>query len=146
MYVFRKRYPYNRPWRSLRLWGVEAPTFSLGNRLTDCGKFVSLTGRQPFNIPPPPNEYSWHSFLFVQYLTDLILTKLKTSTESLRIKEFFIGRVLSSWYNAVYAVASQPTFRRNMSPPSSASKAGGKQSSVYHLLSCWYTALYPRRK
>jgi hypothetical protein len=30
------------------------------------------------------------------------------------------------WYNAVYSVESQPTFRRNISPPSSGSK--NKQS------------------
>jgi hypothetical protein len=30
------------------LWDVEAPTFSLDNRLTGGGKVVSLTSRPPF--------------------------------------------------------------------------------------------------
>jgi hypothetical protein len=36
------------PWRSIGLWDVEAPTFSLDNRLTDGGEVVSLTRRPPF--------------------------------------------------------------------------------------------------
>jgi hypothetical protein len=40
-----KSYPCNRPWR---LWDVEAPTFSLDNRLTDGGEVVSLTRRPTF--------------------------------------------------------------------------------------------------
>jgi hypothetical protein len=40
---------------------VEAPTFSLDNRLTDGGKVVSLTLRPTFT--PPPQEDSWYSFL-----------------------------------------------------------------------------------
>jgi hypothetical protein len=41
-------YPCNRPWRPIRLWDVEAPTFSLDNRLTDGGEVVSPTRRPPF--------------------------------------------------------------------------------------------------
>jgi hypothetical protein len=41
------------------LWDVEAPTFSLDNRLTDGGKVVSLTRRSPIT----PKEDSWYSFL-----------------------------------------------------------------------------------
>jgi hypothetical protein len=43
-------YPCNRPWRTIGLWGVEAPTFSLDNRLTDGGEFVSLTRRSLFTL------------------------------------------------------------------------------------------------
>jgi hypothetical protein len=39
--------PY-RPWRPLVLQEVEAPTFSLDNRLTDGGEAVSLTCRLVF--------------------------------------------------------------------------------------------------
>jgi hypothetical protein len=35
-----------------------APTFSLGNLLTDGCKFVSLRRRLPFTPPPPPKEDS----------------------------------------------------------------------------------------
>jgi hypothetical protein len=45
-------YPCNKPWRPIELWNVEAPTFSLDNRLTDGGKVVSLT-RRPF----PPRRF-----------------------------------------------------------------------------------------
>jgi hypothetical protein len=38
----RKSYHYNRPWRPVGLWDVEAPTFSLDSRLTDGGEVVSL--------------------------------------------------------------------------------------------------------
>jgi hypothetical protein len=38
----------NWPWRTTWLWDVETPTFSLNNRLTDCGKVVSLTRRPLF--------------------------------------------------------------------------------------------------
>jgi hypothetical protein len=41
------------------LWDVEAPTFSLDNRLTDCGEVVSLTRQPPFT----PQEDSWYSYL-----------------------------------------------------------------------------------
>jgi hypothetical protein len=41
-----KNYTCNRPWRPLGLRDVEAPKFSLDNRLTDGGEVVSLT-RQP---------------------------------------------------------------------------------------------------
>jgi hypothetical protein len=44
-------YPCNRPWRPIGLWDVEAPAFSLDNRLTDGGKVVSLTRRPPFKPP-----------------------------------------------------------------------------------------------
>jgi hypothetical protein len=37
-YVVKKSCPCNRPWRPIGLWDVEAPTFSLDNRLTDGGK------------------------------------------------------------------------------------------------------------
>jgi hypothetical protein len=49
-YWRRRSYPCNRPWKPMGLWDVEAPTFSLDNRLTDGGKFVSLTRRPP--LPP----------------------------------------------------------------------------------------------
>jgi hypothetical protein len=52
-------YPCNRTWRSIGLWDVEVQTFSLDNRLTDGGEFVSLTPRPPFTL----QEYSWYSFL-----------------------------------------------------------------------------------
>jgi hypothetical protein len=39
--------PCNRPWKPIGLWDVEAPTFSLDNRLTDGGKCVSLKRRPP---------------------------------------------------------------------------------------------------
>jgi hypothetical protein len=39
----KKNYPCNRPWEPIGLYDVEAPSFSLNKRLTDCGKFVSLT-------------------------------------------------------------------------------------------------------
>jgi hypothetical protein len=52
-------YPCNRPWRPIRLWDVEAPTFSLDNGLTDGGKVVSLTRLPPFI----PQEDSWYSFV-----------------------------------------------------------------------------------
>jgi hypothetical protein len=53
-----KSHPCNMPWRPIGLWDVEAPHF-LDTRLTDGGKFVSLTGRQPLTI----HEDSLHSFL-----------------------------------------------------------------------------------
>jgi hypothetical protein len=40
------------------LCDVEGPTFSLDNRLTDGGKVVSLTRRQPFT--PPPGRFLVH--------------------------------------------------------------------------------------
>jgi hypothetical protein len=49
-------YPCNRTWRPLGLWDVEAPTFSLDNRLTDGGEGVNLTRRPPF----APQEDSWY--------------------------------------------------------------------------------------
>jgi hypothetical protein len=55
----KENYRYNRPWTPIGLWDVEAPTFSLYNRLTDGGKVFSLTRRQPFT----PQESSWYSFL-----------------------------------------------------------------------------------
>jgi hypothetical protein len=42
------------------LTDVEAPTFSLENRLTDDGEVVSFTRQPPFT----PHEDSWYSFLF----------------------------------------------------------------------------------
>jgi hypothetical protein len=45
-----KMYPCNRSWRPIGLWDVEAPTFSLDNRLTDCDKVVYLT-RRPIDTP-----------------------------------------------------------------------------------------------
>jgi hypothetical protein len=41
------------------LWDVEAPTFSLDNRLTDGDKVASLKRRPPFT----PQEDSWYSLL-----------------------------------------------------------------------------------
>jgi hypothetical protein len=38
---------------------VEAPTFSLDNRLIEGGEVVRLTGRQPFTA----QKDSWYSFL-----------------------------------------------------------------------------------
>jgi hypothetical protein len=52
LYEVEKSYPYNRPWTPIGLWDIEAPTFSLDNRLTDGGKVVTL--------PPPPQEDSWY--------------------------------------------------------------------------------------
>jgi hypothetical protein len=51
-----KSYCCNRTWRPMVLWDVEAPTFSLENRLIDGGKVVSLTRRQLFT----PQEDSWY--------------------------------------------------------------------------------------
>jgi hypothetical protein len=45
-----KSYPCNRPWRPIGSWDVEAPTFSLDNRITDGGEVVSLM-RQPLFTP-----------------------------------------------------------------------------------------------
>jgi hypothetical protein len=45
-------YPCNSPWRPVRLWDVEAPTFSLDSRLTDSGKVVSLRHRAVALYPP----------------------------------------------------------------------------------------------
>jgi hypothetical protein len=53
-------YLCNRPWRPVGLWDVEAPTFSLDNRLIDGGEFVSLT-RWPAALYP--QEDSWDSSL-----------------------------------------------------------------------------------
>jgi hypothetical protein len=47
-------YPCNRPWRSIGLRNVEAPTFSLGNRLTDGVEVVSFTPRPPFTLRKIP--------------------------------------------------------------------------------------------
>jgi hypothetical protein len=51
-------YPYNRPWRPVGVWDVEAPTFSLESRL------IWWSGCQPY-APAAlyPQEYSWYSFL-----------------------------------------------------------------------------------
>jgi hypothetical protein len=45
--------------RVVRLWDIEAPTFSLDSQLTDGGKVVSLTRR----LPCTPQDDSWYSFL-----------------------------------------------------------------------------------
>jgi hypothetical protein len=50
---------YNRPWRPIGLWDVEAPTFSLDNRFADGDEDVNLTRWPPFT----PHEDSWYSFL-----------------------------------------------------------------------------------
>jgi hypothetical protein len=42
-----KAIPVTVPWRSIGLWDVEVPTFSLDNWLTDGGKVVSLTRLPP---------------------------------------------------------------------------------------------------
>jgi hypothetical protein len=57
--VKRWSYSCNRPRRSIGLWDVEAPTFSLDNRLTDGGEVVSFTRWQPF----ARQEDSWYSLL-----------------------------------------------------------------------------------
>jgi hypothetical protein len=57
--IKRQSYRCNMPWRPIGLWDVEAPTFSLDNRLTDGGEVVSLTRRPPLY----PQEDSWYSFL-----------------------------------------------------------------------------------
>jgi hypothetical protein len=54
----RYSYPCNTPWRSIGLWDVEVPIFSLESRLRDGGKFVSLMQRPHIT----PQEESWHSF------------------------------------------------------------------------------------
>jgi hypothetical protein len=51
--------PVNRPWRPVGLWDVEVPTFSLDDRLSDGGKFVSLTRRPPLTL----QDDSRYSFL-----------------------------------------------------------------------------------
>jgi hypothetical protein len=38
----RWSYPCNRPWRPVRLWDVETPTFCLDDRFTDGGKVACL--------------------------------------------------------------------------------------------------------
>jgi hypothetical protein len=53
----KKSYTRNRPWRPIRLWDVEAPTFSLDSRLTDGGKVVSLMRRPPFNPRKIPGTH-----------------------------------------------------------------------------------------
>jgi hypothetical protein len=55
----KKSYPCNRPWRPIGLWDVEAPTFSLDNRLTHGDEVISLTRLPPFTR----QEDSWYSFL-----------------------------------------------------------------------------------
>jgi hypothetical protein len=57
--AYIKKLSYNRPWRPIGLWDVEAPTFSLGNRLRDGDEFLSLTRRPPFS----PQEDFWYTFL-----------------------------------------------------------------------------------
>jgi hypothetical protein len=42
---YASRYTCSRQWRTIGLWDVKAPTFSLDNRLTDGGEVVSLTLR-----------------------------------------------------------------------------------------------------
>jgi hypothetical protein len=57
--VKKYSFPWNRTWRPIVFWDVEAPTFCLDSRVTDGGKVVSLTSRKPFT----PKEDSWYSFL-----------------------------------------------------------------------------------
>jgi hypothetical protein len=47
----------------------------------------------------------------------------------------YIEQYCLLWYNAVYSVKSQPTFRRNISPLSSWSNKPSKISAAFHLLS-----------
>jgi hypothetical protein len=61
----RWSYPYNRLWRPIELWDVEAPTFCLDSLLTDGGKVVSPMCRLPFT----PQEDSRYSFLLEAELT-----------------------------------------------------------------------------
>jgi hypothetical protein len=56
-FVFSKSYPCNRPWRPIGLWDVEAPTFSLDNRLTDGGKVTSHMRWSPFTIRTIPGTH-----------------------------------------------------------------------------------------
>jgi hypothetical protein len=42
-----KRPPWNRPWRPIGLWDVEAPTFSLDSRVTDGGKELHNLNSSP---------------------------------------------------------------------------------------------------
>jgi hypothetical protein len=79
-------YPCNWPRRPTWLRDVEAPTFSLENRLTDGGKVVRLTRRSPFT----PQKYSWYSFLLeaesLHYLVYVISGKVcRTGRESDRV-------------------------------------------------------------
>jgi hypothetical protein len=53
----KKSYPCKRPRRHIALWDVEAPTFSLDNRLTHGGKFISLTSRPPFTPKKIPSTH-----------------------------------------------------------------------------------------
>jgi hypothetical protein len=53
----RYSYPCNKPWRPIGLWDVEAPIFSLDNRLTDGDEVVSLTRRPPFTPRKIPGTH-----------------------------------------------------------------------------------------
>jgi hypothetical protein len=63
----------NTPWRTIVLWDVEAPAFSLDNRFTDSGKVVSLMSRPPFI----PQEYSRYSFLFRGWVDPRAIVRLE---------------------------------------------------------------------
>jgi hypothetical protein len=49
LYITAIAYPCHMKWKPIGLWDVEAPTFSLDNRLTD-GSEVSLTHRPPLTF------------------------------------------------------------------------------------------------
>jgi hypothetical protein len=53
----KKSYICNRPWRPLRLWDVEVPTFCLDSRLTDGGKVVSPMRWPTFNPQKIPGTH-----------------------------------------------------------------------------------------
>jgi hypothetical protein len=50
-------YPCTRLWRPIGMWDIEAPTFSLDNRLTDGGEVVSLTRRPSFTSRKIPGSH-----------------------------------------------------------------------------------------
>jgi hypothetical protein len=74
-----------------------------------------------FQAPNQTSEVS-HLCFRISYL------KIKRQTQMLQ--EFYILR-----YKTVYSVESQPTFRRNISPPSSGSK---QETSGKALLVTWF--------
>jgi hypothetical protein len=50
-------YPCSRPRRPVGLWDVEAPTFSLDNRLTEGGEVVRHMRRPPFTPRKIPGTH-----------------------------------------------------------------------------------------
>jgi hypothetical protein len=86
-----------------------------------------LAGTAPTLIYSVPNNdtYIEHSYVGFEIFIVVIM------------KEFYL-----LGYNAVQPAESQPTFRRNMSPPSSGSNKSSEKpaSSACHLFSSWFLA------